>query len=181
MSVCSPFEGNFDDIIGRLLMRFSTMAPFIRARLTCKGIRQKCFPLNIWSSMSRVIFMPLFKKRVYRMCVSMCQWKNEWAILLIMNHWPPLGRAEIFSLNRWIVESLNRWIIKSLNHWIKDQPLARAPLGNLKGQGLGGRSWAVAQCWSDFFLYLIRFLLYLIRFYYIWSAFLKMEMKQRKR
>ena len=149
MSVCSPFEGNFDDIIGRLLMRFSTMAPFIRARLTCKGIRQKCFPLNIWSSMSRVIFMPLFKKRVYRMCVSMYQWKNEWAILLIMNHWPPLGRAAIFSLNR----------------WIKDQPLARAPLGNLKGQGLGGRSWAVAQCWSDFFYIWSDF-------YYIWSDFI---------
>ena len=152
MSVCSPFEGNFDDIIGRLLMRFSTMAPFIRARLTCKGIRQKCFPLNIWSSMSRVIFMPLFKKRVYRMCVSMCQWKNEWAILLIMNHWPPLGRAEIFSLNRWIVESKTnlwpgrRWGISRGRDWVDGAGL------------LHSVDQIFFYIWSDF--------------YYIWSDFI---------
>ena len=147
MSVCSPFEGNFDDIIGRLLMRFSTMAPFIRARLTCKGIRQKCFPLNIWSSMSRVIFMPLFKKRVYRMCVSMYQWKNEWAILLIMNHWPPLGRAAIFSLNPWMIESLNQ------------RPTF--------GQGAAGESQGAGTGWTELgcCTVLVVFLLYMIRFF----------------
>ena len=112
-----------------------------------KGHPSKFFPLNIWSSMSRVIFMPLFKKGVYRMCVSMYQWKNEWAILLIMNHWPPLGRAAIFSLNHWITESLNQ------------RPTF--------GQGAAGESQGAGTGWTELgcCTVLIRFLLYMIRFF----------------